>query len=278
LRSLRRYDLLGMLYRAGLNQFRAIRADEPVEGLHYPVYLRHANEHTGNLTPLLGNRVELERALDKLKARGCDPRAHLIVEFCETSSPDGLYRKYAVQRIGDRYIARHLNASRHWMVKSSSQVLDERLAHEEIAFVRDNPHSAWVREVFERARIEYGRIDYGVANGRPQAWEINLTPTITGSPVQLMDSPEKKQYRKWLRPSRECSHAAMREAFEALDPGRLSGGEIPVAFPRELEDALRDGWARDRWRRRRERLSAAMPIVRAIRPKLEQVKADWWRW
>jgi hypothetical protein len=61
-------------------------------------------------------------------------------------------------------------------------LVDERKLREEREFVETNPHEAWVREVFRVAGVEYGRIDYAILDGRPQAWEINTNPGVWHHP------------------------------------------------------------------------------------------------
>ena len=266
---LRRYELLDSLHRAGINRFRAVRADESPDGLRYPVFVRHADEHSGNHTPLLHDRSELNQALAYMRKRGRRLCAYLIVEFCETAGSDGLYRKYSVYRIGDRYVPGHIHIGRKWMMKSTSQVRTEQLAAESLDFVRSDPHGAWVRDVFERARIEYGRIDYSVRAGRPQAWEINLCPTLALSAGGGRESPEKRRQRELYRPARELSHAALLEAFAQIDPGPMAGGDIAPNLPPELEAAVREEKDRTRWQRRHKLCKLALariPAVNAMRP------------
>ena len=53
------------------------------------------------------------------------------------------------------------------VVKSPKRVGEARIA-EELRYLRENPHEAELREIFSLARVEYGRIDYGVVDGRIQ--------------------------------------------------------------------------------------------------------------
>lgn len=61
------------------------------------------------------------------------------------------------------------------MVKQPALVTDDFIA-EELDYLRTNPHEAEVRRAFELAKIEYGRIDYSLSNGKLQIWEINSNP------------------------------------------------------------------------------------------------------
>ena len=57
--------------------------------------------------------------------------------------------------------------------------------------------NAWLRRVFAVAGVDYGRVDYGVLDGVPQVWEINLNPTIgrpAGWPQKRAQSPESRVF------------------------------------------------------------------------------------
>ncbi len=47
-----------------------------------------------------------------------------------------------------------------------------------------NPHERQLREIFRRARIDFGKIDYAMLGDRLQVWEINTNPNISWGPIQ----------------------------------------------------------------------------------------------
>jgi len=178
-RSMRRYRLLKTLHRRGINTFNVFR---PWEGLwhrpEYPVFLRGENDHRGNMSDLIATPRELFRAR-------CHHRKALVTEFCDTRGADGLYRKYSAMRVGDRILPRHIFFSNHWMIKNAD-ACDDRLLAEELDYLHTNPHEKEVRAIFDLARIDYGRIDYGLCRGRIQVWEINTNPSVlTGDSLQV---------------------------------------------------------------------------------------------
>ncbi|HVO99187.1 MAG TPA: hypothetical protein VMT15_14025 [Bryobacteraceae bacterium] len=270
---MQRYELLQALHKSGRNEFRAYRADQPLDGVRFPVFVRVEKEHDGSLTPLLYNRAALWRAMMYLGLRGLPRRELLVVEFCDTASTDGLYRKYSIFRIGDAYIPRYLHIGGYWMTKSNTRGADENLIAEEMAYLSGNPHKAWAREVFEMAHIEYGRLDYGIRGGRPQAWEINFTPVLAGNPNRPRPTPDEERLNLLMRPAKEHAHAAIREAFERIDPGPIPAGDVRVEFPPALEEeATRARSSVDSMKRRRtwiDRMAAA-PGVRAVGPLLRR--------
>jgi hypothetical protein len=49
---------------------------------------------------------------------------------------------------------------------------------EETQYLSENPHLEQLRRIFEIAKINFGRIDYGCVNGKVQVWEINTNPNL----------------------------------------------------------------------------------------------------
>lgn len=265
--ALHRFDLLHMLHERGVNDFRVHRADGPLESVRFPVFVRIADEHDGSLTELLHDPAQLGIAMAYLRVRGLKRRQLLVVEFCETAGPDRLYRKYSIFRIGEAYIPRYLHAGAYWMTKDGTRAAEENLILEEQAYLRENPDAAWAREIFEMAHIDYGRLDYGVRNGRPQAWEINLTPVLGGNPNRGAETPEKQRVRMLTHPAKEYAHAQIRAAFLRIDPGWIPGDDIRVEFPSALaEKAQRERDSMYSLERRQRRIAriAAAPGIRAI--------------
>jgi len=119
------------------------------------VFIREGRRHTGALTPLLHSRDEIVRALDRLISDGYRRDDLLLVEFCDTSDADGIYRKYSAFRVGDAILPRHLIFSHHWSVKKPD-MLAPLLAQEQDRYLKENPHRSWLMDVFRLAGIEYG--------------------------------------------------------------------------------------------------------------------------
>lgn len=179
LRSLGRYELLRRLHVEGHNDFDAVRLTEARWPERWPVFVRDEREHVGALTPLLRSREELEAAVAGLVAEGRTRDGRIAVEFGAEPDADGWFRKYGAFRVGDRIVPRHVFWSEHWVVRSAGRVDAEREA-EELRYVRENPHEAELREIFDLAHIDYGRIDYGLVGGRVQTFEINTNAVLAG--------------------------------------------------------------------------------------------------
>lgn len=269
-RSLGRVDLLLELHRSGWNDFRAVRADGDFASLRYPVFLREAQSHEGNLSPLLESPRRVERAIGRALLQGYALGDLVVIEFCDTADREGLYRKYSAYRVGERILARSLNHGRHWMLKLENSEFTRPEVLEEQEYVFENPHSAQLRELFELAAIEYGQIDYSFKDGRIQTWEINLNPTIGRGPGPVGFEPAE------LRPlrgeTREYFFDRFREAWAAIDLPSEGRAPVPVTLEPELVAAVAGerlpagrGWALLR------------SLLRPVKPVLEPIAAPFLR-
>lgn len=177
LRSLKRYELLRTLNEQGINRFNVYHATEARWPTRYPVFLREASMSARTLGPLLPTRAALEAELAERMAAGRSRDDTLIVEFCDTADPQGVYRKYSAFIVGSRIIPAHIAHSKDWVTKAID-LRDAPYLEEERRFVRENPHEARLREIFALAGIEFGRIDYAVLDADIQVWEINTDPWL----------------------------------------------------------------------------------------------------
>jgi hypothetical protein len=176
--AMRRYELLRTLCEAGMNDFDVYRLTEARRVRRFPVFVRGENDHHGAESELLESQGELDAFVKGLVDAGKSRDTRIVVEFIPTKSEDGLYRKYAAFYLAGVVIPRHVFIGPHWMVKEGTRIRDDAKLAEELRYFTENPHTAWITAVFKLANIDYGRIDYGIADGKPQAFEINTNPTI----------------------------------------------------------------------------------------------------
>ena len=75
---------------------------------------------------------------------------------------------------------RHAHVGTDWVVRTSSPGLEEMRDEGEKYFDETLAweHLPQIKQVYELAQIEYGRIDYGLANGKIQVFEINTHPML----------------------------------------------------------------------------------------------------
>jgi hypothetical protein len=261
-RALTRLPLLQLLASEGTNRFHAFRASDDVSGSRYPVFVREANRHNGPLTGLLDGPRAVSRELRRLRWKGYDPDELLVVEFCDTSDAEGVYRKYAAYVVGDRIVPKSLRFSRHWMVKATHTGWNERRVEEEFAYLRDNPHEEALREIARRARIEYGRFDYSLRQGELQVWEINTNPTIGPGPRHRSRAP-RDRYWELRQPGKRLFRKRFRRAWHAVD----AGGDATQEIPFRLSPGRRARITAERsWRSMRAARRRWTPRIAGLRP------------
>ena len=177
-RSMGRYELLRTLYKDGVNAFNVYRPTDLSKPERFPVFVRR-EDHGGDVSALLATPAALAAELDVLDRRGISRLDKLIVEFCDTSGEDGLFRKYGAFVVGEQIIPTHIFFSRQWLAKrmSAAEHSPAMLA-EERGYLEKNPHAEALRAYARRAGVDYGRIDYGVCDGTLQVWEINTNPQL----------------------------------------------------------------------------------------------------
>jgi hypothetical protein len=255
-RSEQRFALLRRLRACGRNSFDVRRPDESLEGLRYPVFLRDEVGASYRAPTLLPDRAALQAALAAPAARALE--RPMIVEFGVVPGADGFYRKYGAYRVGPRIFPQHLYLERQWFIKHGSTLLAQH-RQEFLEYVTCNPHAAELMPLFEEARIDYGRIDYTLVEGRIQVFEINTNPAVLSNPPTRFDSYDQRKYgQPWI------------DALLAL-PGAgftAAQGEIDARHERLLRP-LRRHYARlhrsltlrGAWRRLRQAAGMAGPAV-----------------
>jgi len=239
--TLRRYGLLRALSAAGINDFTVWRVDEARRPRRYPVFIRSERYHDGPYTDLLHDERALQREARRLVMQGFSPRDLLIVEFCDTADAAGIYRKFTAYIVGDRLNQHNLHFGTRWVVKNPRggaviELADEQaLIDEEVAFGRADDHVAMLRRAARIARCEFGRVDYGMKDGRIQVWEINTNPT-PASLRMLTEGQRAEQVAPLLL-------GRLREALVALDDDTAHARTIEIE---PILDADGTPTARDR--------------------------------
>jgi hypothetical protein len=177
-RYLNRFQLLKVLEQRGINQFGAYRLKDMPANPKFPVFVRWDFDHRGALSGLLSSRKELDGYVASLSlSRRWRQERLMVIEYCHCADADGIFRKYSAMNLGGTLVPRHVLFSRDWETKTPDLV-DVSTANEERKFVEQFPHQEKLAEVFRIAGIDYGRIDYGIKDGRIQVWEINTNPMV----------------------------------------------------------------------------------------------------
>ena len=235
-----RFDLLNDLFESGVNSFRVWRPRSSHLVDRFPVFLRTERAHRGPLGDLLHTPEELATALAAADAAGFPYTDLMIVEYRAAPLRDGLYRKLAIQRIGERMVQWPSVHEGGWKAKSGTLgVAGQELYDEEFHSIRDGAYAQSARPAFDVAEIEYGRADFTTVDGRLEIYEINTNPTI--GRVRKHPFPVRVE-------SSRLAHEQFAAALAALIPAELPR-KISIGDPVLIAQRNRDLYGFIRTRR-----------------------------
>ena len=186
-RSLSRFPLLTSLYANGSNLFNIYPINVDLSSLRFPVFLRKTNNHSGPQTSLLSTREQIQHTLEDLRLKKENLDEWVVTEFCDVSDEQGIFRKYSSFIVDRTIIPRHIFFDTDW-VQKEERLYSREFLREELAFLNTNLFKDQLLNIFDLAHISYGRIDFGILNGKVQTWEINTNPIII-SPRHIGTSP-----------------------------------------------------------------------------------------
>lgn len=194
-------------------------------GLELPLIVRNAGTHTGKI---LGR---FDHA-DPLRAALAGAEGELIAtEFVDFRSADGLYRKYRIFFIGDRYVLRHLLVFDQWNIHwrdGKAFMVDKPQYLEEEKALLERPEGAFPQSVHrvlgairERMGLDFFGLDFAIgADGRPILFESNATMNF----FPFSEAPEFAYAKSCIAPAR----AAFRRMI-GLEPGEADIGALHSA-------------------------------------------------
>ena len=201
----------------------AVRAVERA-GLQFPVIVRRAGTHTGMIVGVFDDLASLRAA--------CGGEGdHIVTEFVDFRSGDGLYRKYRSFFIGRHIILRHMLLSDQWNVHAKErerflsewpELLDEERALFETAQgCFPDAVLQCQRAIRERMPLDFFGMDYGIVpDGRVVLFEANATMNF----FPFVADPRVAHVKRCYRPAQEAF-------FEML--GLPSGTHAPGAAEME---------------------------------------------
>lgn len=225
-----RYAMLRELRRAGINDFDVTRLEGGDRPTQFPVFIRCEDDNKAPDTGLLHSAEEVEKAIEDLRLKGVPLKRRIAVGYSAEPAADGDYRKYGMIVIGQHVIPQHVLRSPDWYVKRHRSKHDAAFHAERLRFHKEVPHRETMLEVMRLARMDYGRIDFGVVNGRVQVYEINSNPKMGG--WQIPANPDAAERRRGL-------NAAVGEALKEIEATPTSGGTIRVNRPKVRFQTLR---------------------------------------
>lgn len=209
-RFLGRYGLLRRLHHEGINRFNAYRVDSLEVPQRWPVFIRAEGDHERPLSGLIKDKAELEARIVSLVDEGAPISTLLIIEYAAEEVRPGLFRKLSVFRVGERMVTFTCVHDDRWLVKYGKPgIAPIELYEDEYDMVANNPFGEEMRRVFDLVGLEYGRVDFGLVDGKPQIYEVNSNPHLKLDPksngVALRDKSNALFKRNFLA------------AIEALD-------------------------------------------------------------
>ena len=175
-------------------------------GMRFPLIVRLAGTHTGRIVGLFDN-------MDELRAALTEPGEHIVTEFVDYRSGDGLFRKYRVFFFGERIIFRHMLVSDQWIVHARDRMRfmadrPDLLAEERAMFERAEgtfPEAVLgaLHAVRERMPLDYFGMDVGIApDGRAVLFEANATMNF----FPFLSDPRFDYVKQCQRPAQQAFH------------------------------------------------------------------------
>lgn len=197
-----RYSMLRELHYQGYNRFNVWQADDSTRPARYPVFLRTQSAHRGTLSELLNDETQIQTAISAALAKGLPMRELILVEYCAEPLRPGLFRKLATFRVGDRMVSTTCVHESHWSAKYGELgIAPQDVYDDEYAIVNENRWGEPLRKAFEIAGAQYGRADFALVQGVPQAYEINTNPMhdrITSHPFPIRVKADALFYQRYF--------------------------------------------------------------------------------
>ncbi len=150
--------------------------------IHFPFLLRTPGFHGGNYFLPVENRHALHIAMEALPGENL-----LAIEFLNSQSKDGLFRKYRVMSINGRLYPIHMAISTQWKVHYFSSDMDKSPAyrHEESLFLNDfstyigSSALTSLLRISQSIELDFCGMDFGFdSNGNILLYEANATMAI----------------------------------------------------------------------------------------------------
>jgi hypothetical protein len=208
-------------FAAGINSFTAWLPGLAERPDRFPVFLRTQAAHRGAISDLLHKGADCEAALQAALTQGHPLTDLIFVEYRAEADPSlGHFQKHAAYRVGDRVIRAMTVNDDGWMAKYGTQGRAAEATYEaELAEMTAYPHRDLILRVTDMLGCQYGRVDFGMVNGRPEIYEVNSNPAFS-FPPEDHPSPARRQ-------SGAISKRQLLEAFRAIVP-QMGGADIDL--------------------------------------------------
>jgi hypothetical protein len=178
-------------------------------GLCFPLIVRRAGTHTGDIIGLIEDGERLDAAC-------IGPGEFVLTEFVDFVSPDGLYRKYRLWAFGKRTILKQMIISDQWNIHNHDRnrimAGDETLMAEEKRMMRrpEGDFAPVIHAMFDAVRKRMGLdvfgMDFGILpSGEAVLFEANSTMSFKIT----ADDPRFAYLDEAVVPSREAFAAML---------------------------------------------------------------------
>ncbi|HET9397682.1 MAG TPA: hypothetical protein VFO45_02585 [Sphingomicrobium sp.] len=173
--------------------------------MRFPLIVRAAGTHTGIIVGLFDRIEDVRAAISQ-------PAEHVVTEFVDFRSDDGLYRKYRAFFIGEEIIMRHMLVSDRWNVHASDRMRfmadrPDLLAEEQALFNQADRLPAAVMDTLAAVRarmpLDFFGMDFGIMpDGRLVLFEANATMNF----FPFLPDPRFAYVRSCLKPASQAFH------------------------------------------------------------------------
>ncbi len=152
-------------------------------GLQLPILIRDDWGHASKQALARGAVIRCDTEQERRDANLQGFRRPIAIEFIETKSPDGLYRKYRHFAMGDMGFPHHVQMKYHWYVKGEEGgrlEYSDAIREEELAFVHQpDPNTELLQKARRALDLDYVAFDYSYdQSGNLVVWEANPLPII----------------------------------------------------------------------------------------------------
>ncbi|MBT0959241.1 hypothetical protein IV417_17775 [Alphaproteobacteria bacterium KMM 3653] len=235
-----RHALIRTLKAEGINDYTCALPALGEWPERYPVFLRTLTAHRGVGSDLLEDRAAAEAALDTALKAGHAIADLLFIEFAAEpieGARGPVYHKLSNYKIGEAVVPTNGVFQDVWEAKYGTVGAgsDESYARER-AEMADDPNGPLVARVFEIARVDFGRVDYGFYKGRPQIYEINTNPMMHAVSRKAHPNADREEAIRIMRENVMTAFLALPVGVEAgvIDVGEIAGKpDLPVRTLRQ---------------------------------------------
>lgn len=221
-RFVSRASVIRTLYAHGINSFTCWLPAFGEVPVRFPVFLRTLAGHRGVIGDLLADAVAASSALEQALIAGFTITDLVFVEYrAAVDSNVGHFQKHAAYRIGQTVLRAMTVNDDGWMAKTGTMGrASERTYATELAEMTNYPHADLMRRVTDLCGCTYGRVDFGIVDGKVEVYEINTNPAIG---FMATDHPSPSRLA-----TSDVNRGQLCGAFDAIVPATPKGANISM--------------------------------------------------